>query len=228
MSLASGEEIAARVVLSSLSRRRTLLELAPAGAAGFAATAQLRRRTADVGEGKLVLVLSSLPGFVALQPAGRFIIVERLEGCIAAHAEARTGHLPRELALEAIAPTSTDRTLAPAGTHLLSVLVRPLPVSPAEGWDELAQGLGKRVLAILERHAPALTASVTAMNFAAPRGCDPPTALRMLAGWSERIVTPIGGLYLCGEAAEPVSAISGRAARIAAAIAAAQLKGEAR
>ena len=228
VALASGEEIAARVVLSSLSRRRTLLELAPAGAAGFAAAAQLRRRTADVGEGKLVLALSCEPGFVALQPAGRFVIVERLEGCVAAHAEARAGHLPGELALEAIVPTSTDRTLAPVGTHLLSVLVRPLPVSPPEGWQELAQELGKRVLGILERHAPGLSASVTAMNFAEPRDSDPPAVSRMLAGWPERIATPIGGLYLCGEAAEPVSAISGRAARIAAAIAAAHLKGEGR
>ena len=84
------------------------------------------------------------------------------------------------------------------------------------------------MLAILERHAPGLTASVTAMNFAEPRDCDPPSVSRLLAGWPERIATPIGGLYLCGEAAEPVSAVSGRAARIAAAIAAAHLKGGAR
>ena len=228
VALASGEEIAARLVLSSLSRRRTLLELAPAGAAGFAAAAQLRRRTAAVGEGKIVLALSSLPGFAAQQPAGRFVIVERLDGCIAAHAEARAGRLPDELGLEAVVLTSTDRTLAPVGTHLLSVLVRPLPVSPPEGWTELAQRLGKRVLAILERHAPGLSASVTAMNFVEPRDCDPPDVSRLLAGWPERIATPIGGLYLCGETAEPVSAISGRAARIAAAIAAAYLKGAAR
>jgi len=228
VALASGEEIAARVVLSSLSRRRTLLELAPAGATGFAAAARLRRYTAEVGEGKLVLALSSAPGFSALQPAGRFVIVERLEGCVAAHAEARAGRLPGELALEAIVPTSVDRTLAPVGTHLLSVLIRPLPVSPPEGWTELSQLVGKRVLALLERHAPGLSASVTAMNFVEPRDCDPQTVEHMLAEWPNRIATPIDGLYLCGKAAEPVSAISGRAARIAAAIVAARLKGEVR
>jgi hypothetical protein len=47
-------------------------------------------------------------------------------------------------------------------------------------------------------------------------GHDDDGAQDLLSDWSTRLLTPIAGLLLCG--AEPVPAISGRAARIAAAI----------
>ena len=225
VALASGEEIPARLVLSSLSRRETLLTLAPTGAAGFAAAKRLGRAP-EVGEAKLVLALKAVPA--ALQPAGRFVIAERLESCIAAHAEARAGRLPDDLALEAVVPTLFDSSLAPSGVHILSVLVRPLPVSPEEGWPRLAPRLIENVLALLERQAPGLKTNIAGLNFVAPKPSrDPLTVGHMLSGWRARIAAPIGGLFLCGEAAEPVPALSCRAARIAAAIAWAHLKGEA-
>jgi phytoene dehydrogenase-like protein len=228
VALASGEEIPASLVLSSLSRRETLLNLAPVGAAGFA-TAKRLGRAPEVGEAKLVLALKAVPGFAAIQPAGRFVIAERLESCIGAHAEARAGRLPGDLALEAVAPTIFDPSLAPTGVHILSVLVRPLPVSPAEGWPRLALRLVEAVLALLERHAPGLRANVAGLNFVAPKPSrDPLDVSHMLAGWRARIATPIGGLFLCGEAGEPAPALSCRAARITAAIAVAHPKGEVR
>jgi phytoene dehydrogenase-like protein len=224
--LASGEEIPACLVLSSLSRRETLLKLAPSGTVGFAAAKRLGGAP-QVGEAKLVLALKEVPA--ALQPAGRFVIAERLESCIGAHAEARAGRLPGDLALEAVVPTNFDSSLAPSGVHILSVLVRPLPVSPEEGWPLLAPRLIENVLMLLERHAPGLKANITGMNFVAPKPSrDPFDASHMLDTWHDRIATPIGGLFLCGEAAEPVPALSCRAARIAAAIAHAHLKGEVR
>ena len=226
--LASGEEVAARIVLSSLSRRETLLNLAPAGAAGFAAAKRLTHG-AEVGEAKFVMTLKAVPGFAALQPAARFLIVERLENCIGAHAEARAGRLPAELALEAVVPTAFDSSLAPPGTDILSVLVRPLPVAPAEGWPKLAPRLSEAVVAILERHAPGLRANLTGLVCVTPKPLrDPLEVAQLRASWRARIATPIAGLFLCGEAAEPVPALSCRAARIAAAIAVAHLKGAAR
>lgn len=221
---AGDEEIPARTVLSSLSRRWTLLTLAPTGAAGFATSSRLLRQTKQVGEAKLVLALNAVPAFAVANPSGRFVIAERLESCIAAHAEARAGRLPSELALEAVVPTAFDPSLA-SGYNFLSVLVRPVPVSPPEGWQALAPLLGEKVLAILERFSPGLRASVLAQAFAAPVvDGDPLDAAHMTAGWRTRIATPIAGLFLCGKAAEPVPALSCRAARLAAAMASAHLK----
>jgi phytoene dehydrogenase-like protein len=39
---------------------------------------------------------------------------------------------------------------------------------------------------------------------------------RLMSAYGPRVWTPIPGLFLCGTGAEPVSAISGRAGRIAA------------
>lgn len=224
--LATGEEIAARAVLSTLSRRRTLLTLAPAGATGLAASLDLTRHAPAVGEGRLVYALDGLPGFAAAAPTARFVMVERLEACIAAHAAARAGRLPDELALEFVVPTAFDSTLAPQGRHILSARIRPLPVAPQQGWQALAGALMEKTLALFERAAPGFGRNVVTHAFVPPRADgDAPDLRRALVSWRERITTPIAGLYLCGEAAEPIPALSGRAARLAAGIALAQLKG---
>jgi phytoene dehydrogenase-like protein len=173
-----------------------------------------------------VYALDALPGFAATTPTARFIMVERLEACIAAHAAARAGRLPDELALEVVVPTAFDSTLAPQGRHLLSARIRPLPVAPQQGWQALAGALAEKVLVLFERAAPGFGRSVLTHAFVPPRADgDAPDMRRALASWRERCATPIGGLYLCGKTAEPIPALSGRAARIAAGMALAQLKG---
>jgi phytoene dehydrogenase-like protein len=91
--LTSGESVAGRTVLSSLTRKKTLLELLAPGAVGFAAAQRLH--PAEVGEAKLVLALKACPAAFA-RPA-RYLIAERLEAAALAYAEARTGKLPSDL-----------------------------------------------------------------------------------------------------------------------------------
>jgi phytoene dehydrogenase-like protein len=226
--LSTGEEIKAKAVLSCLSRQKTLLELAPAGAAGFAESARLLRRAPLVCDAKLVLLLGALPAFAA--KPGRYLFADRLGAAILGHADARAGHLPDEPAIEAVVPSQFDASLAPAGNHILSLIIRPLPVAPSGGWPRLSEGLIWNVLAMLERHAPGLKSHILDVNLAAPmlgdgEICD---ADRLLAPAQSRIATPVAGLYLCGNAAEPVPSLSGRAARLAARTALAQLKETAR
>lgn len=227
--LATGEEIAARAVLCALSRRKTLLSLVPTGAAGFDAARELDRRPPLVGEGKLVLSLGALmPGFAAAEPAARFILAERLEACVAAHAMARAGKLPDDFALEALVPTAFDFSLAPQGRHILSLRIRPLPVAPKDGWPVLAPLLVRKVLSVLEKTAPGLAGGAAAQAFVPPASdADGPDPRRALLSWRERIATPVAGLFLCGPAGEPFPVLSGRAARFAAAMAHAHIKGTA-
>jgi len=214
--LASGEKLAARIVLSTVSRRRTLTGFLPTGAAGFATARQLERAQ-ETGEAKLVLALKALPD--AFKPAGRFVIAERMESCIAAHAEARAGRLPSDLALEAvIAEGAAERRF------LLSAKIRPVPLATAEAWNTLSAPLTQSVLRTLDRVAPGLSASVAGTCLVPPKPCDPLTIPHLVSGWRARIATPVAGLFLCGESSEPVPAASGRAARMAASMAAARLK----
>ncbi len=210
--LSSGEIVPAVVVLSSVSRRRTLLKLLSPGVAGFAVARRLSN-SPEVGEGKLILALNAVP--MAFKQSGRFILSERFEGAVSSHAEARAGKLPSELALEVIAlETGSEPPI------LLSVGIRPLPVTPIESWKAFSTHLVQSVLRTLEHHAPEITALIGGLALVPPKAGDLFEPAHMLLSWRQRIVTPLRGLFLCGEAAEPVPAVSGRAARIAARFAA--------
>jgi phytoene dehydrogenase-like protein len=219
--LRSGESVAARVVLSTLPRRRTLLDLLPTGAIGFAAARRLAPAR-HVGDAVLVFALEAVPGFAALHPASRFVMAEQLEACVTAYADARGGRLPANLALEAV--VSADPELAP-GLTLLVVTARPVPVSPPQGWPALMPALVERVASVLEHHAPGIRGTISGLNAVPPHaGRDPLDPAHIAADWRTRIATPVEGLLLCGDSAEPVPALSCRAARLAAGMAADRLK----
>lgn len=214
--LTSGEIVSASVVLSSVSRRRTLLRLLPPGAVGFA-TASLQSAAPDVGEGRLVLALNAIP--LAFKQPGRFVLCERLEGAVSAHAEARSGRLPSELALECVViETGSEPPI------LLSVGIRPLPVTASESWKAFSTRAIQSVLRMLEHHAPDITGMIGGLALVPPKAGDVFSPAQMLLSWRQRVVTPVRGLFLCGDAAEPVPAVSGRAGRIAARIAASHLR----
>ncbi|MDE2181643.1 MAG: NAD(P)/FAD-dependent oxidoreductase [Alphaproteobacteria bacterium] len=221
--LATGEFVPARVILSNLSRRATLMNLLPPEAAGFAMVTRLRdERT--VGEATILMTLNAVPDFAMACPLARFVMVERLDAVVAAHTEARLGRIPTEFALEAVIPTASDPGLA-ADTTLLCVTVRPLPVAPAGGWPSHVAELFERVVQRLSHHAPRLRSSITGLNVVLPRADqDRVTAAHIASDWPARLATPVEGLFLCGDAAEPVPAVSCRAGRLAAALASAYLK----
>lgn len=229
---AAGEIIAARGVLSSLSREQTLLTLADGAHTGFAEADAIRRARPRVGVAKIVLALSSAPGMggVSVPLNGRMILCGPPDAMTAAHAAARGGALPSDLSLEIVMPAAAEPDTAPPGQHILSVLVRPVPLDPPGGWSALKAPLAERVLLTLERQFSGLVRHVTGVqvltpaNIAETYGASDEAggalnASRMLAAWPARITTPISSLYLCGASAEPVGAISGRAGRIAAVMA---------
>ncbi len=229
--LASGETLACRAVLSSLSRRKTLIALAGGASTGFSEAAALERTRPRVGAAKVLLALNAPPPFagVSVPLAGRFIVCEQIDGLASAHARARAGELPAEPAMEIVVPSAADAGFAPPGQHVLSVLVRPVPLSPKEGWPSLKSKLVERAIIALERHASGLVRHITAAEALTPAEIEfaygaedelggAVTADRMLSPWASRIKCAIAGLYLCGASAEPVGAISGRAGRIAAAM----------
>jgi phytoene dehydrogenase-like protein len=173
--LDSGEKIFSGVVLSSLSRRETLLTLAPTASAGFAQTDRLTQAAPNAQETTFRFTLNAAPGFAN----GRQVIVEG------------------EPALEAIVLPASQ-----AGQHLV--------------WARANGEAGAdSVIAQLERFAPQVTSRVVATE----RHVRDVLAPRLLEPSAARIATPVKGLLLCGGDAEPMDAVSGRAARLAAAAA---------
>ncbi|HTT98016.1 MAG TPA: NAD(P)/FAD-dependent oxidoreductase [Rhizomicrobium sp.] len=222
--LESGEEIYCRAVLCSLSRRKTLLDLAPKGSSGFSETQKLARTSAQNGEGSILFLLNAPADFGSAN--ARYILADRLEAF--ADTAIREHRFPDELQIEAFVPTIADPTLAPPGQHLLSVRVQGLPLMPADGWPALSVKLVERVTAALERHTAHLRARIVGLDVQVPREEEPFSGARLASSYRARIATPVEGLFLCGVAAEPVNAVSGRAGRLAAGIAQAWLAREKR
>ncbi|MEJ0026634.1 MAG: NAD(P)/FAD-dependent oxidoreductase [Rhizomicrobium sp.] len=204
--LATGEIVTAPLVLSALSRRRTLLDLLPSGEVGLGAARALGRPTEAFGAATLVFALS--PGFDTGLAAGtRMVIAERLETYETALAAIRLGLVPREPVLELV--------MFPAGRTLT---VRAWPVAPS--YDRNA--LVRTVTAMIERHAAGFAQAITNTDVLEPPDGEPFAVARLFAGAAERIETPVRGLLLCGIDAEPAHALSGRAARQAAGMAVAR------
>ena len=228
VALASGETIAAPLVLSSLSRRATLSFVG--AVLGFGEAADLARVRRGTQMARVTLALDSPPvvaGSTVPQTA-RFIVAERLESLVAAHGAAHRGALPQELTMEVTIPSAADASLAPAGRHLLSALIGPVPADVAGGWRNAKPVLAANVVAALSRHFPGLARRLVGVEVLTPDEIGEPfddafggavDSTRLLADWRARVRTPISGLILCGAAADPVGAVSGRGGRVAAAFA---------
>jgi phytoene dehydrogenase-like protein len=224
--LAGGETIPAAAVLSCLNSRATLIELVEPGSIGFG-TALSVRAPEKIATVQIMLALNAPPPLAGLAPedlGARLVIAPRPEIASEAKGAALNGSFSSELAVEVTIPTIADPALAPPGCHVLSVLVPYMPAAVAGGWEVPRMVLHRQVIAMLEGFAPGLRNRLLAYRVVVPgdeilNGSTPDSASsasRLLASYEARIRTPIAGLYLCGRSAEPVSAISGRAGRLAA------------
>ncbi|HTW36834.1 MAG TPA: NAD(P)/FAD-dependent oxidoreductase [Rhizomicrobium sp.] len=227
--LLSGDVVEAPLVLSSLSRRRSLSFASVRATLDFGEAAALAHAHAGVQTARVTLELDREPQIVgsAVPARGRFIVAERLESLAHAHAAAQTGRLPQELTLEVILPAAADPTLASPGCHLVSVLITPLPAQIDGGWRGAKALLAAKVVAALSRHMPGLSAHLVGVDVLTPddvrESYDADDAFggavdarRLLADWRSRVRTPVPGLILCGAAVDPVGAVSGRGGRVAA------------
>ncbi len=227
--LASGETIAAPLVLSSLSRLRTLSYKSARAALGLSAAVETGRLHPGASMARVTLVLGTKPKIAgtSVPSSARFVVMDRLENLVAAHASSRAGHLPQELTMEAILPDAVDSALASADRHLISTLVGPVPARVEGGWSVMKSILAAKVVSALGRHIPGIGRHLVSVEVLTPEdaheiyGVDDAfggaiDVQRLLADWRARVRTPIPGLVLCGACADPVGAVSGRGGRAAA------------
>jgi phytoene dehydrogenase-like protein len=216
--LLSGESCFAPVVLSAVSRHRMLCDLLPPGALGLSRAVSSARASSLIAA-HVLAVLANIPSMGAVPPASRFIVAERIETHISAELAARSGEIGDELPIEFTVPTSLDSSIAPPGQHILSAVIRPLPRHPKEGWARLRPVLVTKAIAALDRLIPNFSRDLSRLEVLMPDdiGADSGADIsRLMSTYASRMQMPISGLFFCGADAEPVSAISGRAGRLAA------------
>jgi phytoene dehydrogenase-like protein len=234
--LESGEKIAAGTVVSNADPARTLLGLLGARHLETGFVHRVRHIRNKGMAAKLHLALDALPAIARLpaELAGeRLVIAPDLVYLEHAFDAAKYGQCSPDPALEISIPSVHDKTLAPAGKHVLSAVVLYAPFDSRASGDGARRELLERTLGVLERHAPGLRRQIVASELLLP--ADLEREFRITGGhWhhgelaldqfmmmrpvpgAAQYAMPIGGLFLCGAGCHPGGGVMGSAGRNAA------------
>jgi phytoene dehydrogenase-like protein len=231
VALLSGEEVAARAVVSATDPKRTLLGLVDPEALGPTLVWRSGNIRAQGTLAKVNLALDGLPRFEGADDEGRLrgriLVTTGIDDLDQAFDASKYGRVSDSPFLEATIPSLSDPALAPEGGHVMSVIVQWAPYHLREAeWDELREELGDLVLKALEEVAPGISGLVRERQVLTPLdlerdyglteghplhaepGLDQFFAWRPLWGWA-RYRMPLRGLYLCGSGAHPGGGVTG-------------------
>jgi phytoene dehydrogenase-like protein len=229
IALASGEEIQARTVISSLDPQQSLL--------GFVdpmlldpelihAVRNIRFRGVTT---KVLVALDSLPTIpgVSAPVAGSIVIAPDVKYVERAYDATKYGRCSDQPFIELRFPSVAQPGLAPAGQHVAVMHVQFTPYRLRDAsWDSQRESIANRAFEIIERHVPSFTARVKARAVLSPvdlesrfgirEGAisqgemmlDQILFMRPVPGYS-RYATPIPGYYLCGAGTHPGAGITG-------------------
>jgi phytoene dehydrogenase-like protein len=243
VALASGEELRAPVVVSSLDPRRTFLQLVDPKELPGDLVAGVERYKFRGSSGKVNLALSGLPDFTCFgqDPSLR---VRALRGAISispsvaylerAYDDAKYGEFSRHPYMDIVIPSMIDPGMAPPGRHVMSVFVQYAPYDLNGGWsDERREAFGDTVVDTIARYAPNLKSLILGRQVLTPADIERITGLsegnifqgelalhqlfflRPAAHWA-KYRTPIRGYWQCGAGTHPGGGIMGASGRLAA------------
>jgi len=237
--LANGDEIAARVVASSVDARLTFGRFVDPGALPDDFRTDVARVRYRGSSAKVNLALDALPDFTCLPGprrhlAGAISISPSVEYMDRAYDEGKYGRFSRRPYMDIVIPSLTDSTLAPPGKHVMSCFVQYAPYALAEGtWDGQREALGDAVIDTLAEYAPNIRDIVLHRQVVTPLDLEREWGLsegnifqgelsleqlfflRPVPGWA-RYRTPIRNLYMCGSATHPGGGIMSAPGRNAA------------
>ncbi len=218
VTLATGEMLSARTVVSAIGPKTTLLSLVGPAHLDAGMATRLRQQKARGATARLVLALSDAPDF-GCDLRARLVIAADAQAVDLAFNPVKYGETPDAPVMEVLLPSAFEPGHAPEGQHLLSAHVQFAPHAPKD--PEQAKGsLFAAAMAQLERAAPGIGAQVIAHDFLMPRDIE---ARYGMAGGSwhhgdlsveqmlflrplpelSRYATPIAGLWLTGAGTHP-------------------------
>jgi len=237
--LDNGDELDARVVVSSVDPHVTFLRLLEPSQLPEEFITSVRNFRFRGAAAKVNLALADLPRFTS-RPDG----TDHLRGAISispsvnymerAYDQAKYGEFSRRPYLDIVIPSLSDPTVAPPGKHVMSVFVQYAPYHLSSGnWDEQRESLGDTVIDTLAEYAPNIRNIVLHRQVVTPLDLEREWGLtegnifqgelspdqlffmRPVPGWAQ-YRTPLPGLYLCGAATHPGGGIMGAPGRNAA------------
>jgi phytoene dehydrogenase-like protein len=239
VALTSGEEIAARDVVSALDPRRTFTQLVDPRELPDELVAGVQRYRFRGSSGKVNLALDGLPEFTCMPGPGphlrgAFSISPSIEYLERAYDDAKYGEFSRQPYMDIVIPSMIDPGMAPPGKHVMSIFVQYAPYHLNGGWnDERREAFGDAVVDTLSRYAPNLKSRILHRQVLTPADIERITGLtegnifqgelalhqlfflRPVPEWA-RYRTPIRGYWQCGAGTHPGGGIMGASGRLAA------------
>ena len=235
VALASGEEIIAPYVLSTLDPKSTLLNLLGVEATGPELRRRLRATRSTGVTAKLNILLNQLPNFPSAGSAaeqevrlrGRITVLSDILGIERAFDSSKYGEMSEVPVVEAMIPTLIDPSLTNDKRHLLSAVVHYAPVDLKGGWTaDARKTLADRAVAVLESVAPGISGHIVARQLITPAdlqsdwGAAGGHAMHVNEGFDQfaqwrplygigRYETPIDGLFLSGAGTAPGGGVTG-------------------
>jgi phytoene dehydrogenase-like protein len=237
--LENGDEIAARIVASSVDPRLTFLRFINDASLPDDFVEDIRRYKFRGSSGKVNLALDALPDFTCLRGAGAHLrgaisISPSVDYMERAYDAAKYGRFSPRPYIDIVIPSLTDPSVAPPGKHVMSCFVQYAPYHLAEGtWDDKREAFGDTVVRTIAEYAPNLPNIVLNRQVVTPLDLEREWGLsegnifqgeltleqlfflRPAPGWAQ-YETPIEHLYMCGSATHPGGGIMGAPGRNAA------------
>jgi phytoene dehydrogenase-like protein len=233
--LESGERIGARTIICNADPRQALRLLGPA--ADRAWRRQIEQVPIEGCTVKLNVHLRELPNFTARPGTNQPHHYGQINAPLtkgewkAGYSAARHGELPQHLWCELYFQSVHDASVAPAGTHTMSVFAQYVPYMFAQGdWDSRRNEVRRLALDSLARFCSNIDTAVIDAQVLGPPDIEKKVGLtggHIFQGeclppymWDKRLTarTPIAGFYLCGACTHPggsVIGVNGRNAAMA-------------
>ncbi|HEY9282970.1 MAG TPA: NAD(P)/FAD-dependent oxidoreductase, partial [Pyrinomonadaceae bacterium] len=235
VALETGEEIAARAVVSNADPRTTFLRLVDPVELEPDFLAKIRAYRSKGAAAKINLALAGLPRFDApggdddraMRLSGRIHVGPEIDYLERAFDAAKYGDFSPAPYLDVTIPTLTDPSLAPAGRHVCSIYAQFAPRDLRHGdWTTRRAEFADAVVKTLAAYAPDLESLILARQIITPdelereynlagghplhgeMSLDQFYAFRPVINWAQ-YRTPIKDLYLCGAGTHPGGGVTG-------------------
>ena len=231
--LQDGRELAAKAVIANVNPKLLYLELVDRADLPVEFVARMERYKCGSATFRMNVALSALPRFTCFPEPGPhhgagIILAPSLAYMDEAYLDARARGIAQRPIVEMVIPSTLDDSLAPPGAHVASLFCQHF--APEEDWSVRKSEAVRRILDVVEAHAPGFRDSVIAHSALSP--ADLESKFGLLGGdifhgalsldqlWSARPLLgfadyrgPLKGLYLCGSGAHPGGGVTGAPGR---------------
>jgi len=239
--LENGDEIDARVVLSSVDPNRTFLKFVGEEHLDGEFVEHIKRYKLRGSSGKVNLALDRFPDFTCRPGDGQHVrgdiaIAPGIDYLERAYDDAKYGDFSKRPYINVVVPSLVDPSVAPPGKHVMSCFVQYAPYNIKEGaehWPEKREAFGDAVVDTISEYCPGLKESILYRQVLTPLDIEEQTGLtegnifqgelsveqlmflRPAPGWA-RYQTPVQSLWMCGSGAHPGGGIMGSPGELAA------------